>query len=139
MRFAFNSLAVEAFDWLLEHSDQAWLYRYGHRMEEGRFPRGQAERQAVAEMIGRDGFARLSDVFDPASPAFLREIAAVEILRQIWIQNYHAAEGQVRWREQADIPPATQFINSPYDPQARLRQEIQHAVDGIQGAFDGNL
>jgi transposase len=70
-------------------------------------------------MIGRDGFALLADVFDPASPPFLREIPAVEILRQIWIQNYHAAEGQVRWREQADIPPATQFINSPYDPQAR--------------------
>jgi transposase len=119
MRFALNSLAVVAGDWLLEHSDQAWLYRYGHRIEEGRFPRGQAERQAVAEMIGRDGFALLADVFDPASPAFLREIPAVEILRQIWIQNYHAQEGQVRWREQADIPPATQFINSPYDPQAR--------------------
>ena len=108
MRFAPGSLAIVASDWLLEHSDQAWLYRYGHRIEEGRFPRGQAERRAVAEVIGHDGFARLSDVFDPAAPVFVREIPAVEILRHIWIQNYHLQEGQVRWREQANIPPATQ-------------------------------
>lgn len=139
MRFAPGSLAVVASDWLLEHSDQAWLYRYGHRIEEGRFPRGQAERQAVAEMIGRDGFALLADVFDPASPTFLREIPAVEILRQIWRQNYHAAEGQVRWREQADIPPATQAHQFTLRSTSSLWQEIQHAVDGIQGAFDRNL
>jgi transposase len=139
MRFAPGSLAVVASDWLLEHSNQAWLYRYGHRIEEGRFPRGQAERQAVAEMIGRDGFALLADVFDPASPTFLREIPAVEILRQIWRQNYHAAEGQVRWPEQADIPPATQAHQFTLRSTSSLWQEIQHAVDGIQGAFDRTL
>jgi transposase len=32
MRFALNSLAVVAGDWLLDHSDTAWLYRYGHRI-----------------------------------------------------------------------------------------------------------
>jgi transposase len=31
MRFALNSLAVVAGDWLLEHSDTEWLERYGHR------------------------------------------------------------------------------------------------------------
>jgi hypothetical protein len=31
MRFALNSLAVGAFDWLLAHSEEEWLYRYGHR------------------------------------------------------------------------------------------------------------
>ena len=67
MRFALNSLAIVAADWLLAHSDASWLDRYGHRIEEGRFPRGQAERQAVAEVIGQDGV----DIFDPAAPARL--------------------------------------------------------------------
>ena len=31
MRFALNSLATVAGDWLLEHSDPVWLDRYGHR------------------------------------------------------------------------------------------------------------
>jgi len=120
MRFALNSLAIVAGGWLLHHSDLAWIDRYGHRIEEGRFSQGQAERQATAEGIGRDGWTLLSDIFDPTSPAWLREIPPVQILRHIWIQNYLYEEDQVRWREQGDIPSATKFINSPYDLEARF-------------------
>jgi transposase len=120
MRFALNSLAVIAAEWLLQHSDEAWLMRYGHRIEEGRFPRSQAERRVVAEVIGKDGASLLSAIFDPTTPSWLREIPAVEILRQIWVQNYSYEDGHIRWREQHDIPPATRFINSPYDPEARF-------------------
>lgn len=35
MRFALNSLAVVAPDWLLAHSEIAWLDRYGHRTRVG--------------------------------------------------------------------------------------------------------
>src|SRR5437868_777535 len=48
-----------------------------------------------------------------------REIPAVNILRQVWVQNYRYADGQLHWREPSDIAPATQFINSPYDQEAR--------------------
>jgi len=119
MRFALNSLAIVAGDWLLKHSEEVWLRRYGHRMEEGRFPQDQASRLAVAETIGQDGRALLTDLFDEASPSFLRELPAVKILRQVWVQNYRCDEGQLHWREASDIPPATQFINSPYDQEAR--------------------
>jgi len=71
MRFALNSLAVVAGDWLLEHSDAAWLGRYGHRIEERRLPQSQADRLALAETIGRDGWRLLTDVFDEAAPADL--------------------------------------------------------------------
>ena len=56
MRFALNSLAIVAGDWLLEHSHEEWPYRYGHRIEEKPFPKDQASRLAVAETIGRDGW-----------------------------------------------------------------------------------
>jgi transposase len=120
MRFALNSVAVVAGDWLLERSDPAWVQRYGHRIEETCFPRGQGERQVVAEVIGRDGFRLLEEIFAETAPLLLREIPAIEVLRQIWIQNYYYEDGQVRWREQGNIPLATQFINSPYDPDARF-------------------
>ncbi len=71
MRFALNSLAVVAGDWLLEHSDEAWLHRYGHRVEERRLPQSQASRLAVAETIGQDGWRLLTDLFDEAAPADL--------------------------------------------------------------------
>jgi transposase len=120
MRFALGSLAVVAPDWLLAWSDDAWVEGYGHRIEESRLPRSQADRQALAELIGADGGKVLTAVFDPLAPAFLREIPAIQILRKIWVQNHCVEDEHVRWREAEDIPPATLFINSPYDPQARL-------------------
>jgi transposase len=119
-RFALNRLAIVAPDWLLEQSDAEWVERYGHRIEESRLPKSQVDRQALAEMIGADGGKLLTAVFDPLAPAGRREIPAVEIWRQMWVHNYQASDGQLRWREAEDLPPATQFINSPYDPEAHL-------------------
>ena len=44
----------------------------------------------------------------------------MQVLRQIWVQNYWMEDGHLRWREAENIPPATLFINSPYDPEAHL-------------------
>jgi transposase len=108
MRFALNSLAVVAGEWLLAHSDPEWLDRYGHRIEESRLPQSQEDRQAVAELIGRDGSTLLADVYAVDVPAWLREIPAVQILRRIWIQNYVWVEGQLHWRSNEDLPPGKQ-------------------------------
>src|SRR5207253_873742 len=56
---------------------------------------------------------------------WLREVPAVETLRQVWLQQYArepAPEGEglrVRWRAEEERPPAPQRIISPYDPEAR--------------------
>jgi transposase len=132
LRFALNSLALVAGDWLLQHSQEDWLYRYGHRIEEKAFPRGAASRRALAETIGRDGWALLTDLFAPAAPAFLREIPAVEVLRRVWIQNYRYEEGRLHWRDSGDIPPASLFISSPYDPQARYGKKYSTRWTGYK-------
>lgn len=123
MRFALNSLAVAAGDWLLAYAEEEWLYRYGHRIEESRLPKSQAERQELAETIGRDGALLLRAIFEASAPSFLREIPAVELLRRIWIQNYWYEDGQLRWRSVEDIPPSTRYIGSPYDPEARYSKK----------------
>jgi len=41
------------------------------------------------------------------------------VLRRIWVQQFMRDENRVTWREEADLPPAAQRINSPYDPDAR--------------------
>lgn len=104
MRFALNSLAIVAGEWLLVHSDPEWVDRYGHRIEESRLPRSQEDRQAVAEVIGQDGSNLLSDVYAPDAPPLVREVPAVEILRRIWIQNYVWVEGQIHWRGNDNLP-----------------------------------
>jgi len=118
MRFALNSLAVAAPDWLLCCSDACWVERYGHRIEENRLPKSEGDRLVLAQQIGEDGQKLLTAVCDPLSPAWLREMPAIEVLRQIWVQNYFVEDEQLRWREGENLPPATLFINSPYDPEA---------------------
>ena len=132
MRFALNSLAIVAGEWLLAHSDPEWVDRYGHRIEESRLPQSQEERQAVAELIGRDGSNLLTNIYEASAPLFLREIPAVEILRRIWLQNYVWVEGQLRWRSNEDIPPGKQFINSPYDQEARYGKKRETRWTGYK-------
>ena len=72
MRFALNSLAIVAGDWLLALSPEEWVYRYGHRIEEARLPPSRSERQALAELIGRDGATLLEAIYDPTAPVLLR-------------------------------------------------------------------
>ncbi len=83
MRAALNSLAVVAPDWLLAHSQQEWVDRYGPRSEDSRSPLGEAERLAFAEEIGQQGRELLDAVFDSTAPQWLRQIPSVEILRQV--------------------------------------------------------
>jgi transposase len=123
MRFAQSSLAIVAGDWLLTHCEEEWVYRYGHRVEEARLPSSRAEREKLAEGIGRDGASLLEALFDPAAPPWLRQVPAVEILRQIWVQNYWWEDGQIRWRSNEEIPPSTRYISSPYDHEARYSKK----------------
>jgi transposase len=132
MRFALNSLAIVSGEWLLDHSDPEWLHRYGHRIEESRLPRSQEDRQAVAELIGQDGSNLLTDLYAADAPAVVREIPAVQILRRIWLQNYVWVEGQIHWRSNEDLPPGKQFINSPYDPEARYGKKRETRWTGYK-------
>ncbi len=132
MRFALNSLAVVAGDWLLQHSDEAWRFRYGHRIEEKHFPKSHQSRLELAETIGQDGRRLLTDLYDPATPSWLHQVPAVEALRRVWVQNYYDQDGQIHWRDQGNIPPGTLFINSPYDLQARYAKKYETRWTGYK-------
>src|SRR5947209_9297647 len=109
LRHALNGLAVAAPDWLRPHLDPAWADRYCRHVDEYRLPKGQAEREALAEQIGRDGFRLLGAVYAPDAPRWLQELPAVEALRQIWLQQYYAPDehGSVHWRRAGDLPPTS--------------------------------
>ena len=119
MRVALNRLAVVAPAWLRAHMQPAWPERYEARVENDRLPKTDAERQRLAALIGADGFALLQTAYAPDAPAEVRTAPAVEVLRQIWIQQYYGPEDLPRWRQDRDVPPAAQLIHSPYDLEAR--------------------
>jgi transposase len=124
LRYALNSLAVVAPAWLRAHSPAEWPERYGRRRDDSRLPAGQEERRAWARQTGEDGYALLALVVGPEAPAWLKEVPAIETLRQVWVQQFTVEAGQVRWRTEAEgIPPSALFISSPYDGEARYAKK----------------
>jgi transposase len=123
LRCALEDLARVAPDWLREQVTPDWFDLYGPRFEQYRLPKEKAKRQALAERIGADGYHLLSAIYTDDAPAWLEELPAVQILRQVWVQQYYLEEGQVRWRTKKGegLPPNKRLIQSPYDPQARNR------------------
>lgn len=87
MRAALNVLASAAPAWLRAHANPTWIERYGRRADDYDVPQGEAKRRAYAEQIGRDGHQLLAAIMAPGAPIWLREIPAVELLRQVWVQN----------------------------------------------------
>ena len=126
LRAALNELAIVAPDWLRAAAPEAWYKRYAHRVEDGRLPHAAAEREAYARAVGEDGFALLDRLDEPATPEGLRSLPAVEVLRRVWARHFVREDGAppgggARLRAKGDPPPATEPVESPYDPEARFR------------------
>lgn len=119
LRSALNAVASVAPDWLRTIAPAEWFERYGRRIEESRLPRGQEQRQQYAQCVGADGMQLLAALDAPTAPSEVRHLPAVQVLRQIWQQQYSVVAEQVRLRELAEMPPAVEAIESPYETEAR--------------------
>jgi transposase len=133
LRAALNALATAAPEWLRAEADPAWLERYDRRAGDHDVPQGEAKRRAHAEQIGRDGHLLLAAIMASGAPIWLRQIPAVELLRQAWLQNFSIigdapagseAAPLVRWRtEQEGFPPSLLMVASPYDPEVHYAKK----------------
>jgi transposase len=126
LRAALNELATVAPDWLRGVAPRDWYGRYAHRVEDGRLPRAEAEREAYARTVGGDGFALLDLLDGPDAPEELRRLPAVGVLRRVWARQFvredgAPPEGGVRRRGKDEPQPAGDPVESPYDPEARYR------------------
>ena len=93
-------------DWLVQQITVDWFDRYSYRFEQSRLPKGQDERQALAERIGADGYHLLGAVYakNPDAPAELRQLPAVAILRRVWLQQYYREDERIQWRQAGTRP-----------------------------------
>ena len=92
MRNALNAIAKESPEWLHQLLQEGWLNRYSPRAINVRIPHSAAGRQEFAETVGRDAHALLDAVYSWSDLPEDKEIAAVEILRQVLIQQFYVDE-----------------------------------------------
>ena len=129
VRAALEALAAAHPAWLEQRICVAdFARRYGTPMTSWRPPVSRARRDELAIAYARDGYALLGAVYDSSSPAWLRELPAVDVLRRVLLQNYtrtitKGGREVIRRREKEPegdgLPPGHLRIASPYDTDAR--------------------
>jgi transposase len=116
---ALNAIAQCAPEWLKTQIPADWFDRYRRQLDDYRLPKGATERHTLATTIGNDGVSLLEKLEQDETVREVRSHAAIEILRQVWDQQYEIVQGQVRWREMKELLPSAKRIASPYDGEAR--------------------
>ena len=135
LRHTLNTLAIVAPDWLVDQVSPAWFDRYGPRFEQYRLPKRRSEQLELAETIGHDGLYLLAAIHTAADQPWLREIPAVETLRQVWVQQFWCDNDQAHWRDVQDMPPVGAWIRSPFDVEARYCTKRQTGWVGYKVHF----
>lgn len=118
LRHVLNVLAEVAPAWLRTHVPAEWYERYAHRVEAYRLPKTASERHDALRLMGNDGLRLLDALEQETAPAWLRELPAVQVLRQVWQQHYTTLVGHLWPRRTEELPPASERLSSPYDPEA---------------------
>jgi transposase len=84
----------------------------------------------LAEQIGTDGYTLLAAVASPTTPADLQDLECLQLLKQVWEQQFILVEGEEesgtpaqekrpRLRSNGELSPGAELIFSPYDPEVR--------------------
>jgi len=128
VRAALEALAAAAPHWVeAVLAGEGWQRRYGRPFDESwRPPSSQAKRDQLAADVGCDAVELLQAAYHRDSPYWLRELPALQVLRQVVVQNYLITTDtkgrQVvkrREAEQHGLPPGRLRLTSPYDTDAR--------------------
>lgn len=134
LRAALEALAGTAPAWLQGWMPSAWTTRYGRRIEEYRLPQGKTARQEFATIVGADGWALLTALAAPGVPTDLADLPAVRLLRQVWEQQFTPpdAAGAVQLKPPSALPPATEQIETPHEPEGRYAVKRGHGWTGYK-------
>ncbi|MDT0470204.1 IS1182 family transposase, partial [Streptomyces sp. DSM 41699] len=127
VRAALEALAVAAPVWLADKIDVAeFAHRYGPRVNGWTMPSSKTKKDRLAQVFAQDGYAIVRAAYDAAAPTWIRDVEAVQILRQVLVQTYYVCTDtrgrEVIVKRDADdegVPPGRRRLASPYDTDAR--------------------
>jgi transposase len=133
MRYSLNSITTVDPNWMRENLESQWFERYERRAEDFNF--SEEKRKQIKVQIGEDGINLLTAIDKVTTPEYIKQLPAIKILRQIWIQNYYIEEGRLKYREVGNVPAPKKMISSPYDLEARLSTKRETTWRGYKVHF----
>jgi transposase len=121
MRRVLDDIAQIAPNWLREHMKRDWGKRYGSPVDTHAIRKSKAKHEKLAQSIGEDGQYLLASIYQEDTPIKVRSLFTVEVLRQVWVQQYYLEKGQSYWRKKDEqgFPTSGTMIASPDDLDAR--------------------
>ena len=121
MRRVLDDIAQIAPFWLKELIKEDWGKRYGSPLDTHDIRKSKGKLEKLAQTIGEDGHYLLAVIYQEDTPTKIRFLVTVEVLRQVWVQQYYLENGQSYWRKKDDqgFPPSGTMIASPDDLDAR--------------------
>lgn len=80
-----------------------------------------------------DGHLILSAIYNAATPQKLQKLSSVEILRQVWVQQYAFVAESLVWRQKKStgVPPNKLSIESQMRPGGAQLHEKRYKLDGL--------
>lgn len=138
LRLALCALEEADLVWLQEQVPLSWADRYGERGVQDRLVKEKGEeggRQArvLAKQVGQDGLLLLSKMEQGQTPQVLRTLPEVQVLREVWAQQYVVREGLVEWPQQSQSKGA-ETICTPHDREVRYATKRDFEWEGYKVA-----
>jgi transposase len=127
---ALGALAELDPTWLPGIAQPHWYDRYREEWASAHLPKGQAKRDALARAIGADGCYLLAALAQAAAPRQASELPEVQVLQQVWAQQFDCTGPNVQVRAPDTLPPGAELIVTPQDPEARPGQHGAQAWHG---------
>lgn len=89
LRRVLDDIAQIAPTWLKAHIKEDWGKRYGSPIDTHAIRKSKAKLEKFAQTIGTDGYFLLTVIYRKDTPDEIRFLPTVEVLRQIWVQQYY--------------------------------------------------
>jgi transposase len=130
LRLALEALGDYRPDWLRTIALPHWYERYSLRLTDFRVPKSPEKREALALEIARDGFYLLETLQRSDVPSQAANLPALQVLAQVWQQQFRQDDQGPHWRQPAEQPPAGQLLSNPHDPAVRYATHGEHHWQG---------
>jgi hypothetical protein len=121
LRAAMEEIARTSPGFIVPLLRPGWDERYGRKVETSRLLRRKnASADKLVEQIGVDGLSLLDAIDADPTAAWMNQLPQVTFLRTLWDQHFQqTAAGRLRYKDVKELPPASERLHSPYDPDAR--------------------